>query len=199
MQGLVHRAGRGTLVLAVALAGVAEPSLALSPEEFAAMEPEAALQLPVVETLSVFGWRKQEFVFVLENALIDLRYLYRAPSGHTSKELTAAVKAFQRDIGATPTGVLLVSQFIDLGQRGNEFWQSADLSRPGQRLAGRRCRLRPGDLGVRRQRSRSHPGHQYSLLSHRRAVFHRHRESPDGRRGRPLVPLQRGRPGAERA
>ncbi len=109
------------LALALALGGA--QALAVTPEQFAAMEPEAALRLPVLDTLQVFGWNKRELLFVLENGLIDLRYLYRVPSGMPSKQLTAAIKAFQREIGAKPTGVLLVGQFMDLIQRSNEFWQ----------------------------------------------------------------------------
>jgi hypothetical protein len=109
---------------ACAVALAAAPASAVTPEEFAAMEPEAALALPVTQALQVFGWREQEFMFVLENTLLDLRYLYRAPSGRASAQLTAAVKAFQRDTAREPTGVLLVSEFMDMAQRGNEFWQA---------------------------------------------------------------------------
>jgi len=97
---------------------------ALSAEEFAAMDPERALELPAEEAIGVFGWRRQEYLFVLENALIDLRYLYRAPSGRPSNQLRAAIQAFQRDRGVAPTGKLSVGQFMDLVRRGNEFWQA---------------------------------------------------------------------------
>jgi hypothetical protein len=112
------------LVFAVWGAGQAGPAWPVTAEEFAALEPEQALQLPVAEALEVFGWRQREFLFVLENALIDLRYLYRHPSGRASDPLTAAVKAFQKEIGRKPTGNLLVSEFLELMQRGNELWQS---------------------------------------------------------------------------
>ena len=102
---------------------LAGPAHSLTPEEFAALEPEEALQLPAVEAISVFGWTKPEFLFVLENALIDLRYLYRTPTGRSSEALVAAVKAYQRDAGHHSTGTLLVNEFLDLIQRGNEFWQ----------------------------------------------------------------------------
>jgi hypothetical protein len=97
---------------------------AITPEEFAALDPETALRLPVLEALNVFGWRREEFVFVLENALIDLRYLYRRPSGKPSQQLSEAIRTFQREAGYRPTGVLLVGEFMSLIQRGNEFWQA---------------------------------------------------------------------------
>jgi hypothetical protein len=97
---------------------------AMSPEEFAALEPEEALRLPVLEALEVFGWQREEFLFVLENALIDLRYLYRTPSGKTSKASAAAVRTFQQEAGYEPTGVLLVSEFMELVRRGSQFWQA---------------------------------------------------------------------------
>ena len=114
-------------VWATLQAGAAWP---LTPEQFAALEPEEALQLPATEALPVFGWQEREFVFVLENALIDLRYLYRQPGGRPSDQLTAAIKAFQRDTKRKPTGKLLVGEFLDLIQRGNEMWQSPILPGP---------------------------------------------------------------------
>jgi hypothetical protein len=78
----------------------------------------------VAEALEVFGWRREEFLFVLENSLIDLRYLYRPPSGKPSKPLTDAIRTFQREAGYPGTGVLLVGEFMALIQRGNEFWQA---------------------------------------------------------------------------
>ncbi len=103
---------------------------AVTAEEFGAMEPEQALNLPATEALSVFGWTGREFRFVVENALIDLRYLYQPPSGRPSPALNASIKAFQRDIGAKPTGVILVGQFMDLVQRTNEFWQAPVIPGP---------------------------------------------------------------------
>jgi hypothetical protein len=124
MTDLITRLRRCLLPL-VFLGAVQAPSVhAISPEEFAAMAPEDALRLPVVEALEVFGWRHQEFLFVLENALIDLRYLYRQPSGKRSDALSAAVRTFQREAGYDPTGVLLVEEFMELIQRGNQFWQA---------------------------------------------------------------------------
>lgn len=117
---------RGLRRLAVALfcTGVGTAAMAMTAEEFAAMEPERALQVPADEAIGVFGWKRQDFLFVLENALIDLRYLYREPTGKPSKQLTAAVKAFQRDRGMKQSGRLSVAEFMDLVRRGNEFWQA---------------------------------------------------------------------------
>lgn len=116
--------------LSLALALHAGRAAAVSVEEFGAMEPDQALRLPATEALPVFGWSAREFRFVLENSLIDLRYLYQAPSGRPSAALNAAVKAFQRDIRAKPTGVILVGEFMDLVQRTNEFWQAPVIPGP---------------------------------------------------------------------
>lgn len=118
MRGL-HR-----VAVALFLASVGTVALAMTPEEFAAMDPERALQVPADEAIGVFGWKRQDFLFVLENALIDLRYLYREPTGKPSKQLTAAVKAFQLDRGMKQSGRLSVAEFMDLVRRGNEFWQA---------------------------------------------------------------------------
>lgn len=105
------------------------------------MEPEQALRVPAIEAISVFGWTQQEYLFVLENALIDLRYLYRAPTGRSSEALVAAVKAYQKDGGREPTGTLVVGEFLELIQRGNEFWQAPIV--PGPAVAAIR-----GDLAT---------------------------------------------------
>lgn len=118
---VVLRAWFALLALALACASPAQP---LTPEEFGALEPEEALQVPVLDALEVFGWRRQEFLFVLENALIDLRYLYRAPDGNPSKALAAAVRTFQKEAGYTATGNLLVGEFMELIRRGNQIWQA---------------------------------------------------------------------------
>ena len=77
--------------LSLALSLHAGRAAAVSVEEFGAMEPDQALRLPATEALPVFGWSAREFRFVLENSLIDLRYLYQAPSGRPSAGLSAAV------------------------------------------------------------------------------------------------------------
>lgn len=119
-------------LMLVGLAGCLHgaPAAAVTVEEFGAMDPAQALELPATEALPVFGWSAREFRFVLENALIDLRYLYQPPSGQPSPALTAAVKAFQRDIGAPATGVIRVGQFMDLVQRTGEFWQAPVIPGP---------------------------------------------------------------------
>jgi len=120
-----------------ALAVVAPAALAITAEEFAALEPDKAMALRALDAIGLFGWTREEYLFVLENALIDLRYLYRAPSGKPSAQLTAAIKAFQRDIGHPATGTLLLGELFELMQSGNEFWQapinpgSDSLSRQG--------------------------------------------------------------------
>jgi hypothetical protein len=130
------RAGSRWLPVAALAAILAGPVHGVTPEQFAALEPEEALRLPAVEAIDVFGWNRQEFVFVLENALIDLRYLYRAPSGRSSDALTAAVKAFQRDSGQKVTGTIRVGEFLELIQRGNEFWQAPIV--PGPAIVSRK-------------------------------------------------------------
>lgn len=130
------RASSHWLPVVALAAGLAGPVHGVTPEQFAALEPEEALRLPALEAIDVFGWSRQEFVFVLENALIDLRYLYRAPSGRSSAALTAAVKAFQKDSGQKGTGTILVGEFLDLIQRGNEFWQAPIM--PGPSVVSRK-------------------------------------------------------------
>jgi peptidoglycan hydrolase-like protein with peptidoglycan-binding domain len=122
---------KGVAILALGL-GLPGASPAVTPEQFAALEPEEALRLPALEAVSVFGWNQEEFLFVLENALIDLRYLYLKPAGRPSSALTSAIKAFQQETGHKPTGTLLVGEFLELVQRGNEFWQSPVV--PGPQL-----------------------------------------------------------------
>jgi hypothetical protein len=102
----------------------ATPARAITVEEFTALEPDKALALPALEAVDLFGWTREEYQFVLENALIDLRYLYRAPSGKSSAQLIAAIKAFQRDIGHSATGTLLLGELFELMHSGNEFWQA---------------------------------------------------------------------------
>lgn len=131
---------RGWMVcVTAAVLALAGSARAVTPEEFASLEPEEALALPAVEAIEVFGWTRQEFVFVVENALIDLRYLYRAPTGKPSTQLTAAIKALQRDLGHDATGTLLLGELFELMQSGNEFWQAPIV--PGPDLVSRK-----GDL-----------------------------------------------------
>jgi hypothetical protein len=125
--------------VSVAVLSLAGPARGVTPEEFAALEPEEALSLPAVEAIEVFGWSRSEFLFVVENALIDLRYLYRAPTGKPSPQLTAAVKALQRDLGHEVTGTLLLGELFEVMQSGNEFWQAPIV--PGPDLVSRK-----GDL-----------------------------------------------------
>jgi hypothetical protein len=122
--------------MSLAVLAMAGPARGLTPEEFAALEPEDALALPAVEAIEVFGWSRQEFLFVVENALIDLRYLYRAPSGKPSAQLTAAIKALQRDLGHPATGTLRLGELFEVMQSGNEFWQAPIV--PGPDLVARK-------------------------------------------------------------
>jgi peptidoglycan hydrolase-like protein with peptidoglycan-binding domain len=108
----------------LALMALAPPARAITAEQFAALEPDKALALPAIDAVDLFGWTREEYLFVLENALIDLRYLYRTPSGKRSAQLTAAIKAFQRDIGHSATGTLLLGELFEVMQSGNEFWQA---------------------------------------------------------------------------
>ena len=94
MPPIFARLRRALLPLACLAVLYAPLARAITPEEFGALDPEQALRLPVMEALEVFGWRRDEFVFVLENALIDLRYLYRQPSGKPSEALTGAIRTF---------------------------------------------------------------------------------------------------------
>ena len=132
MPTVFARLRRGLLPLLCCAMLQSPAAHAVTPQEFAALDPEDALRLPVLETLQVFGWRRDEFIFVLENALIDLRYLYRQPTGQPSRALTAAIRTFQREAGYPATGVLRVGEFMSLIQRGNEFWQAPIFPGPVQ-------------------------------------------------------------------
>jgi hypothetical protein len=146
----VLQASIGAVCFALALA--ASTARALTAEQFAALEPDKALALPALDAADVFGWTREEYLFVLENALIDLRYLYRTPSGKPSAQLTAAIKAFQRDIGHSATGTLLLGELFELMQSGNEFWQapitpgSDSLSRQGDVVTAQGTWVAPGAL-----------------------------------------------------
>ncbi|MFN0313599.1 MAG: hypothetical protein ACKVQA_00980 [Burkholderiales bacterium] len=108
-------------VLAACLS--AQASWSISPEVYSQLAPEVALELPILEALPVFGWTKREFYFIVENALVDLRYLYREPTGTSSALLSSAIKTFQSSLGHAPTGSLRVNEFVELAQRSNAFWQ----------------------------------------------------------------------------
>jgi peptidoglycan hydrolase-like protein with peptidoglycan-binding domain len=144
------QASIGAVCFALALA--APTARAITAEQFAALEPDKALALPALEAVDLFGWTREEYLFVLENALIDLRYLYRTPSGRPSPQLTAAIKAFQRDIGHPATGTLLLGELFELMQSGNEFWQapinpgSDSLSRQGDVVTAQGTWVAPGAL-----------------------------------------------------
>ncbi|MBM3394244.1 MAG: hypothetical protein FJY37_06360 [Betaproteobacteria bacterium] len=99
------------------------PAWSITPEEYAELAPEVALDLPMVEALTVFGWTRKEYFFIVENALIDLRYLYREPNGTLSTALMNAVREFQRSLSHSPTGSLRVNEFVSLVERANAFWQ----------------------------------------------------------------------------
>ena len=124
MPRLMPRLRRCLIPVVLAVLSQTHTAHAISPEEFAALDPEEALRLPAVEALEVFGWQREEFLFVLENALIDLRYLYRPPTGKPSKALTEAIRTFQGEAGYPRTGVIRVGELMGLIQRSNEFWQA---------------------------------------------------------------------------
>lgn len=95
----------------------------MSPEAYADLDPEVALQVPMVEALPVFGWSKKAYYFIVENALIDLRYLYKEPTGTSSPALLNAIRNFQSAMQHSPTGSLRVNEFVELVERTNGMWQ----------------------------------------------------------------------------
>lgn len=98
-------------------------SWAITPEEYSDLAPEVALEVPMVEALSVFGWSRKEYFFIVENALIDLRYYYKEPTGASSPALMNAIRNFQSSMQNPPTGSLRVKEFVELVERTNGLWQ----------------------------------------------------------------------------
>lgn len=96
---------------------------AITPEEYSDLAPEVALQVPMVEALTVFGWSRKEYFFIIENALIDLRYYYKEPTGTSSTALMNAIRNFQSAMQHPPTGSLRVNEFVELVERTNGLWQ----------------------------------------------------------------------------
>lgn len=129
---------RGLLALCAGLVASA-PALSITPEEYSDLAPEVALQVPMVEALPVFGWTRKEYFFIVENALIDLRYYYKEPSGASSPALMSAIRNFQSAMQHAPTGSLKVNEFVELVERTNSFWQMPI-------LPGRVAVIREGDV-----------------------------------------------------
>lgn len=102
---------------------VSSSAWGVTPEEYADLAPEVALQLPMVEALPVFGWSRKEYYFIIENALIDLRYYYGEPVGASSPKLMSAIRSFQSAMQHAPTGSLRVNEFVELVERTNSLWQ----------------------------------------------------------------------------
>lgn len=102
---------------------LASSAWAITPEAYAELAPEVALQLPMVEALPVFGWSRKEYYFIIENALIDLRYYYGEPAGASSAKLISAIRNFQSAMQHAPTGSLRVNEFVELVERTNSLWQ----------------------------------------------------------------------------
>jgi hypothetical protein len=105
-----------SLCLLISISFVAN-SATLTKEQINKLSKEKARILPAKELFSAVGISDKEFIFLVENMLLDLRYLFKRPTGKPSTELTAAIKQFQLDIGHKQTGILLAEEFEELGKR----------------------------------------------------------------------------------
>lgn len=91
---------------------------ALTEEELDKLPPEKARMIPMLKVLpALLNTSQKTFLFSIENCLIDLRYLFKKPTGQLSDELTSAIKQFQSDIGQEPTGIMLMGEFEELTKR----------------------------------------------------------------------------------
>ena len=115
----MRKKNKKTLIVVLISIFALSNTFALTKEELNKMPKDKVNQLPVIEVMSIEGMSlKKQFLFlILENAFIDLRYLFKKPSGSPSKELTKAIMDFQTDIGNKPTGILTVSEFTELKDR----------------------------------------------------------------------------------
>jgi len=90
---------------------------ALTEEELNKLPPEEARKIPILKALPALGMSQKTFLFMIEDCLIDLRYLFKKPSGQLSDELISAIKQFQSDIGQKPTGIMLMGEWEELTKR----------------------------------------------------------------------------------
>lgn len=65
---------------------------------------------------------RNALVFSIEESLYQLKYYVVIPDGEESPVLTKAIIDFQKNIGAAPTGVLLLREFKTLGEKENLIW-----------------------------------------------------------------------------
>lgn len=87
--------------------------------------PEGAIKkLPAIESLArgLSGHKplelgRQTATMMLEFILLDLKYYLEIPTGKSSPDFVAAVKEFQKSIGAKPTGELLMGELDALSER----------------------------------------------------------------------------------
>ena len=74
-------------------------------------------KIPILKALPALGMSKKTFIFLIGECLIDLRYLFKKPTGQQSDDLISAIKRFQSDIGQEPTGIMLMGEFEELTKR----------------------------------------------------------------------------------
>lgn len=88
-------------------------------EEWRDVSPELADDVPAIEFWKTLDPKIPEKYFYYRPSayLYALRYPISTVAESDSREFRGAVKAFQRDIGEKPTGVLTVAQYITLEDR----------------------------------------------------------------------------------
>ena len=88
-------------------------------EEWREVSPELAEDVPAIDFWKTLDPKIPEKYFYYRPSayLFALRYPVSTVAESDSREFRRAVKAFQHDIGAKPTGVLTVAQYIKLEDR----------------------------------------------------------------------------------
>ncbi len=123
-----------TILATVALAVPLVASLAAEPpvdiknltrKQFEALPKAQQRKLPAFRVFPLMVQDKKTpaqqakamMVFVVEDALYELRFYPSLPTGRESGKLRMALKKFQRSVGYKPTGVLLLGEWEELVKR----------------------------------------------------------------------------------
>lgn len=112
--------------------------LKISDEEFQALPEEQLYKFPVIDCAAKIlpKGKKDPFfrrvlIFSIEGALYDLKYYLAIPRGEENVTLTTAIKQFQKDIGAVPTGILLMGESKALNEKQNLISYLSARVKPG--------------------------------------------------------------------
>lgn len=123
-------------ILALSTPAFSIDVLKLSDKEFESLSEEQLDKLPAIEAImkdsikhsknsvdqSAVTKSRNAFIFLIENALYELKYYIAIPHGEESPVLTKAIIDFQKNIGAAPRGILLWKEFITLSDKTSLIW-----------------------------------------------------------------------------